>query len=1747
MSDNQKTQEQLIQELQQLRQKVAALESERQQAEQAQASEQLLRSIIDATPDWIFIKDQEHRYRLVNQGYADALHLQPDDFIGKDDLELGFPEELVKGDPAKGIRGFWTDDRQVMDSGEPLVNPYDPATIDDQLHVFHTIKTPLHDAQGNVWGVLAFARDVTEREKLLEQATARQERLTTLNDISRGLSGASDEDELLQAIILPAQRAGASAAVLMYIDLDETGEPEWLEMAATWLPEGSVEENVVPVGSRFYLPDFLFSSLWMSNPDEAQLIADVTQDERIDENFGNLLAQMGSRALVTIPLTQAGLRERAAERRWVGLVNLSWDEPHAFSPQEAEIYAALTDLASPAVDNYRLSQQTEAALAEIETLYNAGRRLNTVQDLQEIVAAVVEEVPVPAVNRAVLFIYERDSAGEMESALVAANWYSGQGTPPTPPGQRYPWQMFSVSLSLLLNSEPIFIDDAWNDERVGTAMQGVVKQQNVRALAALPLWVGARQLGTLLLQAEETHHFSEREIQPYISLARQMAVVIDAYNLHAQTQDALAQTEMLYSASQALITAGEPEAMLRAITGPALETEPGVATLFYVDSDAAGQPEWVETVARVQTTDAPAVPIGTRYYIPEFPLGHLMIAHPERSLTIGDLEKHEDVDENTLQVFKMVNARSMAIIPLTFAYPTGGWRWLGVITLSWPETRQFSLREKQLYDTLAPQLATLIENQRLLEQMQHRTVRLQTASQVSRAASSFLEPDELIQQVVDLVREQFDLYYVGLFLSDRTDQWAVLRAGTGEAGRQMLERGHKLEIGGESMIGACVAQAQARIALDVGQEAVRFDNPFLPETRSEMALPLIARGQAIGAMTVQSVEEAAFSQTDVTALQNMVDQVANAIENARLFEQTQATLAEARQSEQLLRSIIDATPDLIFVKDPEHRFQLVNRSFSNALGLTPQDFIGKNDIKVGFPEERVRGDPEKGIRGFWADDDEVIESGKTLHSPRDIVMLEGEPRIMNFAKIPLRDTGGNVWGLLGIGRDVTERENLLADLQQRSQDLQTAAEVSSAISSILDPDELNQQVVNLVQERFGLYYAGLFLVDQAGEWSGEPNKWAVLRAGTGKAGQVMMMQGHKLEIGGESMIGSCIAEAQARIALDVGQEAVRFDNPLLPETRSEMALPLIARGQAVGAMTIQSEKEAAFSDQDITVLQTLADQVATAIQNGRLYQESIVLYMASQAVAQAETVDEALAGAARHIIGPLYDTCAVLTFVETGQHDTMEVLAAWEKHPGATPLPVGAVVSQKRFPLYNLIARRETTIFNDLLQDERLDLELGRRIKASGVQSALAIPLTAGPNWLGTLLAQGSHATAIGPENRRAFESLAHQLGAFIQNARLLEETQRALQEIQRLHRSYISEAWQEYLSSTEETTVADYMLDQRQLVPNPGLEFPEIDMALQQNRIVVGGQRLPAQPDETMMLVPGASETHSMIVAPISLRDQVIGTLGIHDPSGERNWDEDDIALLEAVSIQLGLAIDNARLSEQTRTSLAETQTLFDTSRNLAAAQGIEEIQEAIVEAAGTRRVDACALFLFNTLERNTARELVLVAGWDRQGNPRLPVGARLPLDSFELFDTLDPDQPFPITNLKQADNIDEGTRNLLGALGFMALLHQPIAVRGRWFGLLTILHESPHPFSRAEINFYRTLADQAALAIEGQRLLTETQQRAEREQLIRQITEKVHDTPDMETILQTTVQELSKAMGLPRVFVRLGTKDTLSKPKRP
>jgi GAF domain-containing protein/anti-sigma regulatory factor (Ser/Thr protein kinase) len=338
---------------------------------------------------------------------------------------------------------------------------------------------------------------------------------------------------------------------------------------------------------------------------------------------------------------------------------------------------------------------------------------------------------------------------------------------------------------------------------------------------------------------------------------------------------------------------------------------------------------------------------------------------------------------------------------------------------------------------------------------------LKAAARVSHNIASILDLTLLLSRTADIICEEFGFYYAGIFLVDKSGEWAVLKAGYGTAGFTMVAEGHKLAIGGNSMIGACLAERRGHIALDVGEEAVFFKNPRLPNTRSEMALPLIAGDDVIGALTVQSEQEAAFHEEDIAALQTMADQLAVAIQNANLHHKNQDLLRQAERRTRLLRT-------------------------ANA-----------------------------------------------------------------------------------VGKEVT---------------------------SMLDIDTLLPKMVNTIVEAYGFYYVGVFLLDKTGEW-------AVLRAGYGEAGRIMIHEGHKLQVGGNSMIGTCIRLNEARIALDVGEERVFFKNSHLPNTRSEMALPLPFGKKVLGAVTVQSKEEHAFSQDDITTLQTMADHLAVAIQNAYTLEE----------------------------------------------------------------------------------------------------------------------------------------------------------------------------------------------------------------------------------------------------------------------------------------------------------------------------------------------------------------------------------------------------------------------------------------------------------------------------------------------------------------------------------------------------------------
>ncbi|MBI5353066.1 MAG: response regulator [Chloroflexi bacterium] len=199
---------------------------------------------------------------------------------------------------------------------------------------------------------------------------------------------------------------------------------------------------------------------------------------------------------------------------------------------------------------------------------------------------------------------------------------------------------------------------------------------------------------------------------------------------------------------------------------------------------------------------------------------------------------------------------------------------------------------RQLSSTVEKNKHLLQQNQRMFSMLERRHKLLVTAARVGQMVTSILGLDELLKYTVEIICGEFGFYYSGIFLASDDLEFVTLRAGSGEAGRKMLAQNFRLHLDDKSMVGRSILKQEAQIALDAAGEESHFGNSFLPNTRSEMALPLIAKSHALGALSVQSDQLNAFTEEDITSLQTMADQVAIAINNAQLMLQLEAATAE---------------------------------------------------------------------------------------------------------------------------------------------------------------------------------------------------------------------------------------------------------------------------------------------------------------------------------------------------------------------------------------------------------------------------------------------------------------------------------------------------------------------------------------------------------------------------------------------------------------------------------------------------------------------------------------------------------------------------------------------------------------------------------------------------------------------------------------------------------------------------------------
>lgn len=533
-----------------------------------------------------------------------------------------------------------------------------------------------------------------------------------------------------------------------------------------------------------------------------------------------------------------------------------------------------------------LLAQLQNSLSETETLYESSHQLALANEYSAMVAAVITGIKIPEINRGVLVLFDNDQEGQITRMYVAANWHNGSGTPPPPVSSEY---LTSAYSSLFNRSAPLFIYDV-SEAPLDAPLQKVIRDQHVVSMAVLPLTTAKKQIGVLLLQSETHHRFSQQERRAYPPLLDQMTTAVENLRLYAQTQDSLAETELLYKMTNEISQAVDAQDLVRIIVQSVLPKAATRASLLSVIQTGETEPTELELTGFYDLRGQ-FIRLGSRYALTSLPILNQLYLEPLILENINNVEVLDVVSQKTFADMEIV---SCVLVPLRSVG-----KLIGLLMLSSTSTSQFEAEEVRLLRVVGNQISVTLEKQRLLREAQRRALELRTAAEIARDTVSTLSLETLLKRIVNQIYDRFGFYQVSLYLLDLSGEFAIVQEATGSGGDALKVTGHQVTVGAPNLVGQVSASGEPIIINDITNNSLFLPHTDLPNTRSEIGIPLTIGERIIGALDIHADTENAFTPDDVTVLRILADQIAVAIENARAFELSQKAVDELHELDRI--------------------------------------------------------------------------------------------------------------------------------------------------------------------------------------------------------------------------------------------------------------------------------------------------------------------------------------------------------------------------------------------------------------------------------------------------------------------------------------------------------------------------------------------------------------------------------------------------------------------------------------------------------------------------------------------------------------------------------------------------------------------------------------------------------------------------------------------------------------------------------
>lgn len=675
------------------------------------------------------------------------------------------------------------------------------------------------------------------------------------------------------------------------------------------------------------------------------------------------------------------------------------------------------------------------------------------------------------------------------------------------------------------------------------------------------------------------------------------------------------------------------------------------------------------------------------------------------------------------------------------------------------------------------------------------------------------------------------------------------------------------------------------------------------------------------------------------------------------------------------------------------------------------------------------------------------------------------------------------------------------DLQRKASQLEASSVVAREAAGERDLDRLLDHAVNLISERFGYYHTGIFLLD-------EHNRNAILQAANSEGGKRMLARGHKLQVGRVGVVGYCAGTGEPRIAQDVGADIVYYDNPDMPDTRSEMALPLTVRDRVIGVLDVQSSEPNAFKPEDIEVVQLLADQIALAIDNARLLESSQQALQELQALysqAASRAWRQRLTGKE---IQYQYESTGI---TRKGFQATTEHITESGKTLSRPITFRGQVIGNLDFVRDDQEmnwSEEEVDLIEEILEETALALENARlvdqiRLRSDQIQ----------------LLQEITAMAASTLEEEDLLSDVAEKLFKSLQ----IKHCGIALIEENREEVILVASAGE---GTPPPSTGDRIQLDEDVLTQH----------LAEKSKLIVIHDYVDEPQYQTFVQMFSSRNGSSLLVLPLVIREDLIGYIFLEDDEENRQVDQEETNLFQQISAQISTAIESARLFAAEQQGRQAAAALLEITQIASASLDMNRVlNQATNRSAQAIQAHRCSIFLLD--EREKIKPLISIYANGQQ----MPANEWSVLEEKVRETYLDVPLTTLAANLRTPKIINDPLTYSNIPLGWtedfqiQKLLMVPLISQNRVIGSMIYDQVNPdHSFRQAQVEIAQTIAGQIATAIENSKLFEEAVLRAERERQVSEITAKIRASNDPEQIMNTAIAELRQALSKPAERVK-------------